>query len=355
MKKFLFSVADAYFYKTNSSDLIFKSQTLVDSSIEATIQNEDARAGKGNSLQFVYYHSSELNVTLTEQQFNMKMLAPSVGAYLMTGDVVQVMEQVTLGAGGTGTVTQGLPVNSKYVNSANVTGYVDNLNDETEEITFNGESFTYASGEEGQIVCVTYNILDPTVQSIEIDSNMIPSVGRLVMKAQLGSSESGYADAGSSVIGEVEIEIPSLQLNPSGIGMQMTSSGISQSTLTGRALAFTNSTVCTPYSVYATIKERIYGLDKYSTAKALVCVNSEIELASGESDYMEVLVVPKAGAPFKPSAGDVVYATEDTGIISVDAKTGKITASGTGDAKVTATLARTNATPLVATCSVTVA
>ena len=41
MKKFLFSVADAYFYKSNSNDLIFQSKTLVDTSIEATISNED--------------------------------------------------------------------------------------------------------------------------------------------------------------------------------------------------------------------------------------------------------------------------------------------------------------------------
>ncbi len=358
MKKFLFSVADAYFYKSNSQDLIFKSTTLVDSSIEATIQNEDARAGKGNSLQFIYYHSAELNVNLTEQQFNMEMLAPSIGANLMVGDIFQVTEEVTLGVGGSGTVTQGLPINSKYVTNSVVTGTLETVGVDTEResIEFTGSDFTYASGVENQIVCVTYNILDPTAITIEVNANMIPSVGRLVLKAQLGSSESGVADESSSVIGEVEIEIPSLQLNPSGIGMQMSSSGISQSELAGRALAFQTSGGCTTSAVYASIKERIYGSEKYSNAKALVCVNSDIEmtLADAKTENVDLLVIPTMGTPFRPDVADVTYVTDDAAVATVSA-TGVITAVGAGTATITATLARTAPMEaLVATCQVTV-
>lgn len=356
MKKFLFSVADAYFYKSNSNDLIFQSKTLVDTSIEATISNEDARAGKGNPLQFVYYHSSELNVTLTEQQFNMAMLAPSVGAYLITGDVIQNQEEVILTEGGKGTVTGGTPINSKYVTADTVKGTVL-VNDEAESIEFTGNEFTYASGKEGDTVCVIYNMLSASTTSIVVDANMVPSVGRLVLKAQLGSSETGEADSSSSVIGEVEIEIPSLQLNPSGIGMQMTSSGISQSQLTGRALAFTTANSgCNTAAVYATIKETIYGAGKYDNANALVCTNSDLALkVSGDKTAtMNLLVVPKNGSPFRPDYQDVTFASETKGTATVEEHTGVITAVATGDTTVTATIERDGKTSLVATCAVNV-
>lgn len=357
MKKFLFSVADAYFYRSNSNELIFQSKTLVDSSIEATISNEDARAGKGNTLQFVYYHSSELNVTLTEQQFNMAMLAPSVGAYLITGDIIQNSEEVTLEAGGKGTVTGGMPINSKYVTAETVQGSVI-VDEEITTVTFTGQEFTFPNGEEGDTVCVIYNMLSPTTTSITVDANMIPSVGRLVLKAQLGSSETGQAETTSSVIGEVEIEIPSLQLNPSGIGMQMTSSGISQSQLSGRALAFYPATGgCTSSGVYATIKETIYGAGKYDNVTALVCTNSDILIsggAGGDPVTMELLCVPKQGSPFKPDYADVTFVSETIGTATVGDHTGIITPAAAGTTVVTATIEREIGGNLVATASVEV-
>jgi hypothetical protein len=353
-KKFLFSVADVYFYKTNSNELIFQSKTLVDSSIEATIQNEDARAGKGNVLQFIYYHSSELNVTLTEQQFNMQMLAPSIGANLITGEIIQVEEVITLGVGGTGTVTKGTPVNSKYVTGASVKGSLTTAVGATEEITFTGTNFTYASGAENDKVTVAYNILSSSTKSITVNSNMIPSVGRLVMKAQLGSSESGVADSTSSVIGEVEIEIPSLQLNPSGIGMSMTASGISQSQLTGRALAFTIPGEAT--SSYATIKETIYGANAYDNAKAIVITNSDITMANSASTTLNVLVVPYVGVPFKPDYNDVSFTSGTPATAAVGLHTGVVTSNTVdGTVTITASLARPTGGTLTAKATVVVA
>lgn len=352
-KKFLFSVADCYFYRTGTNDLIFKSQTLIDTSIEATVQNEDARAGKGNALQFVYFHSSEFNVNMTEQQFDLAKLAPSIGANIITGSIIQVEETVTLAAGGVGTVTVGTPVNSRHVTDATVKGTL--LRNEAETtISFAGSSFTVAGGAEGEVVCVYFNILDPTARYIEVNANMIPSVGRLVMKAQLGSSESGGSQ-GSSVIGEVIIEVPTLQLNPGGASLSMTSSGVSQSALSGRALAYTSASGgCTTNAIYATITERIYDASQYDSVTAMVATNSDIELAPVETETINLLLIPGfIGTPFAPDYADVTFTTSAAGVATVGLNTGVVTAIADGVATITATV--TAYPTLVATVLVTVA
>jgi hypothetical protein len=353
-KKFLFSTADCYFYKTGTNDLIFKSQTLIDSSIEATIQNEDARAGKGNVLQFIYFHSSEFNVKMTEQQFDLTKLAPSIGASIITGSIIQVEETVTLTAGGAGTVTTGTPVNDKYVTDANVKGTVMN-GDVATTVTFTGSAFTLAGGTTGDKVCVIYNILDPAARYIEVNSNMIPSVGRLVMKAQLGSSESGNAD-GSSVIGEVIIEVPTLQLNPTGASLQMTASGVSQSEISGRALAFSSSTAgCTSKSVYATITERIYGATVYDTAYALIATDSDITLSAGaNTQKIDLLLLPTyVGVPFAPNYADITFTSGTPVTATVNSSTGVVTRVAAGTSTITCTVTSKPALTckVVVTCS----
>ena len=352
-KKFLFSTADCYFYNGTTNDLIFKSQTLIDSSIEATVQNEDARAGKGNMLQFIYYHSSEFNVKMTEQQFDLAKLAPSIGSNIITGSIVQVEETVTLAAGGIGTVTLGTPVNDKYVTSATVVGNLER-GDVQSVVTFTGTSFTVAGGTLNEKVCVIYNILDPAARYIEVSANMIPSVGRLVMKAQLGSSESGTVD-GSSVIGEIIIEVPTLQLNPGAASLQMTSSGISKSELSGRALAYTSSAAgCTSTSVYATITERIYGASVYDAVTALVATNSDITMAALATETINLLLIPAYnGVPFAPAYADVSFTSSVPGKATVGLHTGVVTGVATGDTIITAVV--NGHTDLTATVQVTIA
>jgi hypothetical protein len=351
-KKFLFSVADCYFYKTGTNDLIFKSQTLIDSSIEATVSNEDARAGKGNTLQFIYYHTSEFNVNLTEQQFDLQKLAPSIGSNIVTGGIIQVEETVTLGAGGTGTVTLGTPVNDQFVISDTVKGTVA-IGESDTTIEFTGSDFAVAGGAQGDKVCVIYSILDPAARTITVNANMIPSVGRLVMKAQLGSSESGFAE-GSSVIGEVVIEVPTLQLSPAGASLTMSSSGISQSALSGRALAYTSSEgCCTTSPIYATITERIYGASQYDSAKAMVATNSDITVAPLGVETVDLLLIPNyVGAPFAPDYADVSFTSDDPAVATVGLHTGIVTGVAAGNCTITATV--TGYTNLTATAYVEV-
>ena len=79
MKKFLVSTADVYGYNSNDN-LLFVGKTLLDSSIETTLSNTDVRAGQGNQLQYIYYHTAEMNITINDAQFSLEFLALNVGS-----------------------------------------------------------------------------------------------------------------------------------------------------------------------------------------------------------------------------------------------------------------------------------
>ena len=107
MKKFLVSTANVYGYDSDDN-LLFVGTTLMDSSIETTLSNTDVRAGQGNQLQYIYYHTAEMNITINEAQFSLPYLALNVGSSIVTGAKVWTTEDVTVTAGA-GTV-QGTPL-----------------------------------------------------------------------------------------------------------------------------------------------------------------------------------------------------------------------------------------------------
>jgi hypothetical protein len=104
MKKFLCGVADAYFYSTDQV-LLFSAKTMLDTAIEINVSNTEIRGGKGDTLLYNYFHSSNLNVTLTDAQWNLSAVAANIGEDIATSTSVWTEENVTLGGGGAGTVT----------------------------------------------------------------------------------------------------------------------------------------------------------------------------------------------------------------------------------------------------------
>ena len=104
MKKFLTSVADVYGYDEDDV-LLFVGKTLLDSSIETSLGNSEVRAGRGNQLQYVYYHTAAMSINISDAQWNLDFLANTVGDSVATGSNVYTEETVTLGAAGAGTVT----------------------------------------------------------------------------------------------------------------------------------------------------------------------------------------------------------------------------------------------------------
>lgn len=341
MKKFLVSTADVYGYDANQN-LVIYGKTLLDSSIETTLGNTDVRAGRGNQLQYVYYHTPEMNINISDAQWNLDFIAKHVGEDVETGSNIYTEETVTLGGGGAGTVT-GTPL---AVTGSTVYGWVTQESGVTTRVTFTGQNFTLGGGSNGEVVCVRYYVLDSAARSVTIPANFVPAILRLVLVAQLASSE-----ASTNIIGEVQIEIARATLS-GAFTISLTPDGVASTPLMARALAANDVWAgCSSEPTYAKINEVIYDSNWYDNVIALAIEGGDFSLDSGETKQLVVRAVPVSGASFIPptsgltfsssvpadatvsSGGLVTYVSSGSSLITVS-----ITAVPSIDASVTATL-----------------
>ena len=83
-KLFMVSVADYYMYD-NDQNLLAAGKTLSESTMELTVNSTDVRGGKGAPLQYIYFNSPDMNITLTDTQFNLPFISLSTGEAIANG------------------------------------------------------------------------------------------------------------------------------------------------------------------------------------------------------------------------------------------------------------------------------
>lgn len=333
-KQFLVSVADALGLNANTEAFIFKAKTLLDSSIEVALSNQDVRAGFGNQLQFVYYHSRELSATLNNAQFGLEYIALNAGATIFTGlrDVYVFDEVVTLGAGGVGTVAQ-TPVGTKV--------FVKKQDGTTSTLTFTGSNFTVPGASENDVVFATY-MYNGTVEEVTIDAGTSPSIIKLIMKTKLFDQ--------SGLIGNVEIEIPRFQIS-GNFTLNFTADGVSSSSLQGRALSYVPANSTNPDGIYAIV--RVIASNVGSENYDFIAIDTDdFVLGISETKQLQVYGI-KTGlyAPVPIPAENITFTSDASGIANVSAG-GLVTGESIGEANVVATLKSNNS--LTDTVGVTV-
>ena len=330
IKKFLTSVADVYGYD-NNDNLLFTGKTLLDSSIEVTLGSTPVRGGRGNQLHYTYYHTGEMNFTLTDTQWNLQMLGATVGSDVVTGNNVYVEEDVVLSGTGAGSVTQ-TPL---AFEGTTIYGWATESDGTVHRVTMlSDKSFTGAGTvASGETVCVRYYTLDSASTSITIEANMIPKVVKLVMESQLNSS-----DVTTNKIGIAQIIAPKVTLS-GAFTISMTSDGVSNTPLTGMALATTDSSstsVCGNEPYYARIIEIIDDANWYDNVIGLSIEGGDFALATTTgTQTLSVWAVPSNGAPFKPPVADLDFTSGTTGVATVGLNTGLVTGVSDGTAVIT--------------------
>jgi hypothetical protein len=312
MKKFIVSAADVTAY-SNTGDIMFIGKTLLDSSIETSLSNTDVRAGRGNPLIYVFYHSSEMTVQVSDAQWNLDLLSKNVGSDVVTGNNVFTEEQVTLGAAGAGTVV-GTPIANAAFGSS-VFGWVTLKDGETvEKVTFSTKDFTATGGAEGDVVTVRYYALDSASRSLTVRSDMVPSIAYLVMEAQLCSS-----DVATNVIGKVQITIPKASFQGS-FTISMTPDSVASTPLSVRAFRsdMLVNGVMTP--VMATITEIITSSHWYDSVTSLSIVGGDQALATRTgTKTLDIRAIPLTGAAFKPPYADLDFVSGTVGTATISA------------------------------------
>ena len=302
IKKFLTSVADAYLYDENDVLLAY-GKTLLDSSIDVKLASTPVRGGRGNALQYVYYHSNEMNITLNDVQWNLGFLASTMNSSITTGNNVYTEETITLGVSGGGTVT-GTPL--ALQDGATLYGWVNQLDGSIERVTFTGSTFASSSGASGDVVCVRYFAADSASRSITIPTNVLPKNVRLVMEAQLNSS-----DESANKIGTIQFLVYKLQLSGS-FTISLKADGVSQTPLTGMALAYTDadSAACVSEPVYAKITEILDSTNWYDEVIAMAISDGDFSLTHPNTKTLVVYAIKNNGdAPFIPPVADLTFSS----------------------------------------------
>jgi len=351
MRKFLTSVADVYAYD-DSENLLFMAKTLLDSSVEVSLGSTPIRGGQGNQLQYIYYHTGEMNFKLTEAQWNLALLASTTGQSTGTGSNIYAEENVQLtratptGTTVTGTVT-GTPIASG--STATIYGWFETDYQVANGLppyrgTFSGTAFTCSNFSADDTlatldyVCIRYYNLDSGATELVIPSNMIPSSVKLVMETQLNSS-----DVSTNQIGTVQIIAPKVQLS-GAFTISMTADGVSNTPLTGMALStlpVSGNTPCSSVPYYARIVENITSVNWYDDVFAISVAGGDIELEYDGTTTPAVWAIPSD--PTKSAflightlSNEYLTFTEDldpdTCVLSVGEFTGLITAAASANA-----------------------
>ena len=298
-RKFLTSVADVYGYD-DADNIIFTAKTLLDSSIEVSLGSAPVRGGRGNQLQYIYYHTGEMKFTLTDTQWNLGMLAANVGSDYEAGNFYKE-ETVTVTAS-SGSVS----VTPLAFAGQTIYGWATSPLGVTQKITFSGKAFTVTGTETSGAWCVRYYTANLTSgQSITIKANMIPSVLKIVMETQLNSS-----DVTTNKIGVVQIIAPSVALS-GAFTISMKADGVANTPLTGTALAYTPAgglDACATIPYYAKIVEIIDSTFWYSNVVGLAVQGGDFSMATSASSTLSVWAVPSTGGAYKVANSLLTFA-----------------------------------------------
>lgn len=315
--------------------LIATATTLLDSSITVGSTAEEVRGGPGAKLLGKYYHTSTFDINLTDVLFKLEYFAFQTGSAIQQIADVFTSEQVTLGAGGSGTIT-GTP--AVYQSYGTIGWAAKPGSDAYQKITFTEKAFTVAGAKEGDIYCVKYISTDNAARQITISSSFIPSEVTLVMTANLyragGRGENDVNN--SSKIGIVQVLVPRFQFNGS-MELSMTSTGVANSPIAGSALD-TPSADCSDGGYYAIITEQLSGSSWYDNVFALAIEDSDIELATTTGTAtLSVYALPLNGAAFKPPYEDLTFTSAANGTATVTQE-GVVTGVAKGSTTVTVSI-----------------
>ena len=315
--------------------LIATATTLLDSSITVGSTAEEVRGGPGAKLLGKYYHTSTFDINLTDVLFKLEYFAFQTGSAIQQIADVFTSEQVTLGAGGSGTIT-GTP--AVYQSYGTIGWAAKPGSDAYQKITFTEKAFTVAGAKEGDIYCVKYISTDNAARQITISSSFIPSEVALVMTANLyragGRGENDVNN--SSKIGIVQVLVPRFQFNGS-MELSMTSTGVANSPIAGSALD-NPSADCSDGGYYAIITEQLSDSSWYDNVFALAIEDSDIELATTTGTAtLSVYALPLNGAAFKPPYEDLTFTSAANGTATVTQE-GVVTGVAHGSTTVTVSI-----------------
>ena len=324
LREFILTVGNVELYDS-SANLVLTSETEISNSITQSVDTQEIRGGEFNQLFLEYSLTKNLETTLTDARFIPEYLAINNGT-LFGVETTEVYEttDVELGAGGTGTFAAEA-VGDIYVIRANNT--ISTITPDS--VSGGNTNFTVSGGTDGEDVNVRYRT-SKSVEKIDIEANRFPSTFKLVITTGIFNADNGQGQR----IGNLQIIQPNFKIM-GNMEMTFDSGTPYQSTLSGKALSFRNDDGEDIYAeviidkTISNFTEQISGL--------FVTPNTGTLAASETLQLQTIGDLGNGKIPIRNPSG-VAFSSSDTGVATVGASTGLITAVAAGSAIITATL-----------------
>ena len=308
-KKFLVSVGEAKLFVGDT--LVFSGKYMTDTSIEITTNSTEIRGGYGNALQGVYYHTSAMNITLTDTQWSLPLIALNAGTSITQGSNIWEKETITL-VGSTGTITTGTP--QPLGGSTDAYVYTE-YNGEMYNFKVTGKTFD-ASGATAipanATLCVSFLNQSTSAKLTIIPANIVPGRARLFLTSYL----TGSLESNSGFIGTATIEVPAFQFSGNQT-ISMTADGYSNTNITGMALSYSDTTAgCATGAYYAKITEHLFDTKWYEGVTAIGIDGGDFNLAKQATKALRVCAI-RNGSSFVCDNSKLTFTSGTPGTATV--------------------------------------
>ena len=230
-----------------------------------------------------------MQVTLVDAMFDLQYMALSLGVNLESGGLSVKEEELAVGADNTVTASE-TPV---AFNGSMIGWYKKPSDTEWSIGTFTGSKMAVSGGSQNDTYCVKYFYINENARSITIKSQYVPAELHVVIMNDLYSGDVG-SQSDATRYGRLITDIPRLQMDGNQT-LNLTATSAATINLTGSALAVLSGDSCEDDPFYGTMTEEIYGAKWQDDVVALAVENSEIELATTESEALIVRAVFGAG------------------------------------------------------------
>lgn len=318
-----------------TKNIMAVAKALTDEGLNTSVSEDVFRAGSSNARWGSYFYDSNLGITLTDITFKLEYLAMKFGGTIEAGGDIFTTEQVTTSVANQITIL-GTPV-APFEGSAIIYGWYK-LASTTEDIwtpiQFTGSTATVNNLPSGSTVCVKYVYNTLSARSFKVSSDIIPDVVYAVMHIpEVKSGGSANELSTSSKIGELQVKIPQLQLDPN-TDLALTSSGHATTSIGGNAL-INYGEGCGDTGYYAEIVEITYGASEFDNVSAIVVSNANLEMSDGDTETLRVykmyndgtapsiisnskLTFTASGTSATVSNAGLVTATSTTGVTTIE-------------------------------------
>lgn len=275
-----------FFY---GQDLIGVGETLSDTTFDSSITAEEIRGGPGNLLYGQYFHDSSLAISITDVMFNLQYVAANFGVDLEQGGLSIYEEEVVVGAVGGSVTLTNTPLS--YA-GAYIGWYKKPTDSEWSVATIDApqKKMNIAGAKTGESYCVKYFYNNENAKSIAIKAQFVPKVLHLVMISDLYKGSSTNVASSTSKYGRLIIDIPDFQLDGAQ-NLAWAAASTATVSLSGKALAYSDTSSCEVDPVYGTMTQEIFGAKWQDDVVALAVENSQIELKTTETETLIVRAV----------------------------------------------------------------